>query len=92
MLARICDECGKQIKPSEEVIRLYAAAVDYKTSQPGTMKPVSERDYCEACASGLIAAIRGEKKVQPSKAKAKSTAKKEPASKSNGMESKQKSV
>lgn len=91
MLARICDECGKQIKPSEETIRLYAAAIDHKTEKPGTMKPISERDYCEECASGLMAAIRGEKKSPTRKAKAKSTVKKEPAS-STGMESKQKGV
>lgn len=92
MLARICDECGKQIRLGEDVIRLYMAAIDPKTEKPGTIKPVSERDYCESCASGLIAMIRGEKMLSQNKVKAKSTAKKESASKSCGMESGQKSV
>lgn len=92
MLARICDECGKVIDAKKEVIRLYAGAIDYKTGQPGKMNPVSGKDYCEECISGIIAAIRGEKKAPASKTKPKTAPKKETASKSTGMESKQKSV
>lgn len=92
MLARICDECGKVMNAKEEVVRLYAGAIDHKTGQPGKMNPVSEKDYCEECVSGIMAAIRGEKKTSASKTKSKTASRKEPASKSTGVESKQKSV
>lgn len=73
MLARVCDNCGKQIGKNEKVIRIFMGEVEYLTGKlDGKMTPVNEKDLCEECASKAIASLR-EGEVFPSKGEEKKT-------------------